>query len=101
MGSYYGYQCHVDIEDAELRAYGSVQPIITTGGDLVSVQYRLGSWSVVTVRDGAEVGILQAPSLTFPECNPVESALDGITLGFLVLAVWAVAWGFNITRRVL
>ena len=80
--------------------WSSVGATLTENG-YTTIEYVAGVW-VQRIYTG---GVLQSsnplPAPAFYPCDPVESVLDGFTLAGVVVSVWAIAWAFNILRRVL
>lgn len=88
------------LDEGQGAYWSSVGATLTETGH-TAVEYVSGVW-VQRIYTG---GVLQsshplsAPSL-YP-CDPLESVLDGFTLAGAVVSVWAIAWAFNVLRRVL
>lgn len=58
-------------------------------------------WEVLSYRSGKLVSSVAAPEVSFLACEPSDSVADGVALGWLVLAVWAAAWGVRYLGRAL
>jgi len=58
-------------------------------------------WEVRSYLSGQLVSIVAAPEVSFLACEPSDSVADGVALGWLVLAVWAGAWGVRYLGRAL
>lgn len=66
-----------------------------------AVEYVSGAWVQRTYTGGVLQSSYPLPTPSLYPCDPLESVLDGFVLAGAVISVWAIAWAFNILRRVL
>jgi hypothetical protein len=100
MGALHSWRCYPDTESAATAVYSLVPPVLTADG-LTTVEYRSGSWVVVSYTQGVEVSSVPAPALSFVPCDPADSVAEGLLLGGLIASVWAAGWAVSILRRAL
>lgn len=94
MGALFSGSCYGSAADAGAAYFASVGPAITGADSFSAFEYRNSAWELVNYSAGVEVSASVASAPGFASCTLGESAADGITLGFLVLGVWAIAyWG--------
>lgn len=65
-----------------------------------TVEFDGAAWQVVTREEGVTVAVVAAPVPMFAECDPADSVMDGISIGWMVGAVWLAAWGVRYLGRV-
>lgn len=99
MGALFNGKCYDTAGDATHAAYSSVPPAIAPGA-ITTVEYTGTGWQIVT-RSDAGTTSASLPVLSFAECEPLDSVVDGIALGWLVAVVWLVAFAFVAYRRAL
>lgn len=78
------------------------QPVITAGSpSYTSWLYRDGASTLakVTYRDGVYFSNETYSGFTLPACDTTTQFLDGVTLGWLVVAAMAAAWGITVLKR--
>lgn len=97
MGAYYGLTCYSTSDQALMRAYSDVQPRLLDTG-LNALQYRNGQWQLVKTLDGVET-VVVAPIMQFAPCDPIESVVDGMALGFAIATVWGSVWAIKAIGR--
>lgn len=100
MGALFNGICYDTASDATHAAYSATPPAITPGA-ITTVEYTGSGWQIVTRTDGAGTTSASLPVLSFAECDPLDSLVDGIALGWLVAVVWLVAFAFVAYRRAL
>lgn len=100
MGALHSGVCYPSPSDAARAVFSAVGPVAHSGGSVSAVEETSpGVFSMVT-RDA--VGVVSTVSLSppsFPVCDPVDSVLDASNLAWLVVGVWAMAWGVGVLRR--
>jgi hypothetical protein len=101
VGAFWAGRCYSDAASAQNAAFASVSPVLSSPGSLSSLQYRSGSWVLVSTDQGVEVQVSPAPALELFPCSEVDQIADGVYVGFLVVAVWAIAWGMRAAARAL
>lgn len=103
MGALYSGRCYITESDAATALWSGVGPVLSSGSPpaISTVEQISGAWYVVTRESGVVTAITEAPAVDFAVCDPGQSVADGVQLGFLVLAVWAAAWGVKFLARVL
>lgn len=99
MGALYNRTCYDTAADATHAAYSSTPPAITPGA-ITTVEYTSSGWQIITRTDSGTTSA-SLPVLSFAECDPLDSLVDGIALGWLVAVVWLVAFAFVAYRRAL
>lgn len=100
MGALWSGQCYSTAQDAASAMWSGVGPVITAGSPpIVSTVEFSTVWQVVSRQSGVVLAVQDAPLPAFAACDETASLVDGMTLGWLVLAVWAVAWAINVLRR--
>lgn len=102
MGALYGGTCY-DSAAAAARAYFSeVAPVSSPGATTYRATVEEGptdAWSLVT-REGAVV--VESQPLNYPafmSCDPTQALLDGMQVGWLVVACWVSAWALVSLKR--
>lgn len=95
MGALYSGRCYGSATDAATAVWSGVEPVLSSASppSLSTVEQTGGVWYVVTRESGVVTASVQVPAVEFAVCDPGASVVDGAQLGFLVLAVWAAAWG--------
>lgn len=91
-----GAACYSSVEAAALASASSQIGQIVDGKFIQGVTYNTGSLKY-TVTDGAAITEYAFP-VSFPECQ-LMTASDGLQLSWLVVAAWAVAFGFKALAR--
>lgn len=101
MGAAFAGRCFDTAADAAAAAWSGVGPVVSAGSPPVVsvVEWSGTAWQVSTYQGTAVVGVSAAPSISFSDCNPADAVTDGLALGWLVVSVWAAAWGVNVLRR--
>lgn len=93
MGYQVGNQCFFSQSEATNFKLSKVVPVISPNGSLLSLSYDSdGDWLSPSG---------QTISLSFPDCTPAANFYAGLTVGFSVLAVLAVAFGVRVFKNLL
>lgn len=100
MGALYNRTCYDTAADATHAAYSSTPPAIAPGA-ITTVEHDGTGWQIITRTDANGTTSASLPTLAFADCDPLDSVLDGIALGWLVAVVWLVAFAFVAYRRAL
>lgn len=105
MGAAYKNHCYSTQAQA-LDAYYSAAPVFLTAGDtdyLSQISKIEGNWYVVryTINSGvtSAPSASFAPSPIFPDCEPLEAYLDGVTIGWGLAAAMIGAAMFRIIQK--
>lgn len=105
-GAQYAGRCYSSQPDAVDAYYTSSVPHITAGSTsyYVYVTKVNGNWlSVTSYKNWSGNWIAGTPvnlsAPTFPVCDPYEQFFDGMTVGWAVAGVMAIAWGAREIRR--
>jgi len=99
-GALFSGVCFGSAADAARSAWSGVTPVISAGDPpIVSTVEFTSVWQIVARQNGTVISAVQAPDLAFAECDPASSVLDGLSLGWAVVAVWAAAWAVMALRR--
>jgi hypothetical protein len=100
MGSLYSGRCFETAADAADVAWSGVGPVVSSGSPpaVSTVEYS-GGWFLVTRDEGIVIASLALEPPAFAVCDPAESVLDGVTLAFAVVGVWAAAWAMRSIGR--
>jgi len=101
VGYLVGGRCYESQADATTAAYSVAPVTLTSGGGVSQFEFITGAWVVRTYDGSGFVAEYPAPGLSPATCDPAAIAADASVLGWLVVAVWAVAWGINAMRRAL
>lgn len=98
MGALYSGRCYEAASDAAAVMWSGVSPVLSAGSPpaVSTVEHSGGEWWIVTREAGAVVASVEAPAVQFAACDPGASVADGIELAFLVVLVWAAAWGVRV-----
>lgn len=101
MGALFGGHCYGSAADAAAAMWSGVGPVVSPGSPpIVSVVQQAGGvWQVVTYQSGTVLSVQDASIPAFGSCDVDASVLDGVALGWLVVAVWAGAWAVHVLRR--
>lgn len=102
MGSLVGTICYQSA-DLALDAYYAARGPSYTSGETSYLSYfeKAGSdWMIVrkSIASDGELTTLSsvvAPVVTFPDCNPSEQFLDGMTLGWSIAAAMVAAYAIK------
>lgn len=102
MGALYAGSCYDSAASAARAYFSEVAPVVVPGSpSFVSRVYESSPdvWSFSVIREGVVVdsGPLSYPA--FLSCDPFQSLLDGMQLGWLVVSCWAVAWAVVVLKR--
>jgi hypothetical protein len=94
MGALFQGRCYASVSDAASAYYSGAGPVVSAGSPpmLSTVEKDAAGWVLVTRQGGAVVSSVAAPNVQFAECDPGQSVVDGVTLGFLVAGVWIAVW---------
>lgn len=102
MGALYLGHCYATAADAASSALSNVAPVLQ--GDppaLIMPSWSGSGWTIARYEGVSLVSSSPVPVLDFAPCDPSQSAIDGLVLGGLVVAVWASAWAISVIRRAL
>lgn len=97
MGFRVGDHCFMSRAGAEDYFY-SQQPIIPIQSNVASyLQFSKSNdkWYQVIFVNNASVSTVEAPSISFAECSPASDFGLGAAVGFSMLLVFAIAWGYR------
>ena len=86
-----GGQCFATSEEASNYKISMVVPTITADGALKTPVYQNGNWYYGT----------QKIQLTFPNCNPNESFLDGLQIGSIFIGMYLLLFGIKTVIKML
>lgn len=98
MGAFASGRCWGSDADAGAVHWGGVVPSVS-GDVLARVEYRSSSWWHVVYQGGVQLSAVSVPSSGFGPCDPASDVVDGASIGFLVVACWAVAFGVRSIAR--
>lgn len=107
MGYQFGTTCYSKKSDAE-NAYYTSQPMSQLPGSTTYRNYYkysdLGNWTYVseTLASGGQKSVRYsslAREATFPPCDESEQFLDGVMVGWGIVAAMAIAWGIRLMRH--
>lgn len=105
-GALVGGRCFVSPEAAADAYYSAAAPSQTPGGTTYLSEFVKvsGVWKLrrYQVDAGGGVAMLSdatLPAMTFVECDPAGDFKDGMTMGWGVVAVMAVAWAIMSVKR--
>jgi len=102
MGAYYGGRCYATVDAANSAHLSSIPVSIAQDGRYSYFDYSGTAWRYnVTDPVTNQTTVYAAPAVSYYLCDPAASAIDGIALGFSVVAVWIVAWAITVLRRVM
>jgi len=95
MGALYSGRCYSTAADAASAMWSGVEPVLSAASppSASTVEFSGGAWYLVTRDSGVVTATTTIPAVEFAACNPADSVADGVSLGFLVVLVWAAAWG--------
>jgi len=108
MGSLLGSICYATSTEATDAYYSGKDPSYTAGtiSYLSYFEKPSGTWEIVRKSidsNGTITGLtsVTAPSLTFPTCDQSTSFIDGVTIGWGILAAMVAAYAFKLMQRAL
>lgn len=106
MGLLVNGVCVLDSASAVDKYFSSVAPNLLAGATSYEIAFlKVGAvWKIESYRWSA-AGVktvnysVNATVPTLPACDDYTGLYDGITLGWLVVMVWALAWGVSVMRK--
>lgn len=101
MGFAVGSRCFTE-ESAALAFFYSETPVDVASGNPPTwsrVEYD-GAWHLRTYEGVVQMSDVLLGNPGFASCSQVEAVGDGALLGFAVVGVWVIAWGFKVMQRV-
>jgi len=99
VGARVSHQCFSDVDEARALIYSGTLPTVLPSGDLQTIEFSGGDWVVQTYSGGVLVDSSTAPSLSLYPCDKTAELADAAALAWLVVLVWAAAWGVAVLRR--
>lgn len=113
MGYYSGGRCHVSLASAKDAFFAPVPPdVVYVPPSSPSVlaktyttffEFKVGDWYLTqTVTSGGAPTVVYSTLASvpgFPSCDPAEAFLDGQLLGWGVVLLMVVAWGYKEIRK--
>lgn len=102
MGALYAGTCYDSAASAARAYFSEVAPVVLPGSpSYISTVHEVSpdTWAF-SVREGGvvvESGPLDYPA--FLACDPVQSLLDGMEIGWLVVSCWVAAWVIVMLKR--
>lgn len=101
MGARASGQCFDTAADAAAAVWSAVGPVVSAGSPptITVVEWSGSQWQSATYQGGTLLSVQAVPSIAFEVCSPGDAALDGMSLGWLVVGAWAIAWSVNVLRR--
>lgn len=102
MGAFVGNVCYSTSAQA-LDAYYSAKAPDYTAGEVSYLAYPFkdgATWKIQRVSiaaDGTEtmLAAITAPDPGFPSCDPAESFIDGMTIGWMIAAAMIMAYAIR------
>jgi hypothetical protein len=102
MGALHGATCYQDNTAAADAYFSAAAPALTSGSTsyLSYFENSGGTWLLIrkSIAENGNISNLSnvaAPIPSFPECNPAEQYLDGITLGWGIAAATIAAYAIK------
>lgn len=108
QGAYFGGACHASQAAALDAYYGSSAPAVAPGGTSylsefvkVSGAWMMRRYQIDSLGQLSMFTDAAAPVVVFPECDPMQSFNDGMTVGWGLVGAMVVAAGIVAIKRAL
>lgn len=108
MGSLFDGKCYTTASQAADAFFLSKEPSYTAGATsyLSYFEKPADTWLIVRksiASNGTITNLTSstAPVPTFPACDPLETFVDGQTVGWMIAGVLVLVWGLNLIRKLI